>query len=238
VRLIEEHGSMSNTTTRDHIVEAADQLFYRQGFEHTSFSDIADVVKISRGNFYYHFKSKDEILDAVIDARLANTRTMLERWETEGKDPADRIRSFIRILIVNRVKIKRFGCPVGTLCTELAKLGHASQAQANELFSLFRTWLRRQFTLLGFEAAADALAMQLLARSQGVATLANAFNDEKFIKTEVEQMCDWLDTCVESATGAESGGRGTIEPGTRQGGRKTKRTDRRKAVSGRHAERG
>lgn len=78
---------MSDKTTRDHIVEAADQLFYRQGFEHTSFSDIADAVQISRGNFYYHFKSKDEILDAVINVRLANTRKMLERWEIEGKLP-------------------------------------------------------------------------------------------------------------------------------------------------------
>ena len=68
---------MSDRTTRDHIVEAADRLFYRRGYEHTSFSDIADVVQISRGNFYYHFKSKDEILDAVITARLANTREML-----------------------------------------------------------------------------------------------------------------------------------------------------------------
>src|SRR5947209_12739754 len=118
---------MSDKTTRDHIVEAADQLFYRHGYEHTSFSDIADVVQISRGNFYFHFKTKDEILDAVIDRRLADTRTMLERWEIEGKAPADRIRSFIQILIANRADIKRYGCPVGTLCTELAKLGHAAQ---------------------------------------------------------------------------------------------------------------
>ena len=67
------------------------------------------------------------------------------------------------------------------------------------LFTLFRTWLRRQFTLLGREADADELAMHLLARSQGVATLANAFHDEKFIKQEVEQMCDWLRSCTESA---------------------------------------
>lgn len=190
---------MSDKTTRDHIVEAADQLFYRQGYEHTSFSDIADAVQISRGNFYYHFKSKDEILDAVIEARLANTRKMLEHWEIEGKQPADRIRSFIHILIANRAKIKRYGCPVGTLCTELAKLNHASQAEANVLFTLFRTWLRRQFTLLGRKADADALAMHLLARSQGVATLANAFHDEKFIKQEVKQMCDWLRSCTENA---------------------------------------
>jgi TetR/AcrR family transcriptional repressor of nem operon len=191
---------MRDQTTRDHIVEAADQLFYRQGYENTSFSDIAHVVRISRGNFYYHFKTKDEILDAVIHARLAATRTMLEQWEIEGKHPTDRIRSFIHILIANRADIKRYGCPVGTLCTELAKLNHGSQAEANELFTLFRIWLRRQFTLLDREADADALAMHLLARSQGVATLASAFRDEKFIRQEVKEMCDWLESCTESTS--------------------------------------
>ncbi len=190
---------MSEMTTRDHIVEAADQLFYRQGFEHTSFSDLADAVRITRGNFYYHFKSKDEILDAVIDVRLANTRKMLQRWEIETKNPADRIRNFIHFLIANRAKIERYGCPVGTLCSELAKLNHASQAEAAMLFTLFRTWLRRQFTLLGRKADADTLAMHLLARSQGAATLANAFRNEKFIRQEVKLMCDWLKSCTESA---------------------------------------
>jgi AcrR family transcriptional regulator len=197
---------MSQQTTRDEIVEAADRLFYRQGYEHTSFSDIADVVRISRGNFYYHFKTKDEILEAVINARLANTRKMLGRWEIEGNSPADRIRSFIEILIANRADIKRYGCPVGTLCSELAKLNHASQAEANSLFALFRTWLRRQFTLLGREADADALAMHLLARSQGVATLASAFQDEKFIRQEVEQMYDWLSACTQGVPPNAYGG--------------------------------
>jgi AcrR family transcriptional regulator len=190
---------MRDRTTREHIVDAADRLFYRQGYEHTSFADIADAVKISRGNFYYHFKSKDEILDAVIEARVAATRTMLERWEIEGKTPGDRIRSFIHMLIANRADIKRYGCPVGTLCGELAKLDHAAQDEANRLFTLFRTWLRRQFVLLGRAADADALAMHLLARSQGVATLANAFHDEKFIRQEVAQMERWLDGCVDGA---------------------------------------
>jgi AcrR family transcriptional regulator len=188
---------MGDRTTRDHIVEAADRLFYRQGYEHTSFADIAGVVEISRGNFYHHFKSKDEILHAVIEARLAGTRQMLERWEIEGGSPADRIGSFIRILIANRTDIKRYGCPVGTLCSELAKLGHAAQGEANGLFTLFRAWLRRQFALLGREADADALAMHLLARSQGVATLANAFHDEGFIRREVEEMCAWLESLKE-----------------------------------------
>ncbi len=59
--------------------------------------------------------------------------------------------------------------------------------------------MRRQFTLLGRKADADELAMHLLARSQGVATLASAFHDEKFIKEEVQQMCEWLKPYTESA---------------------------------------
>jgi TetR/AcrR family transcriptional repressor of nem operon len=189
---------MSDKTTRDQIVEAADQLFYHQGYENTSFAHIADAVKISRGNFYYHFKSKDEILDAVIDARIANTQRMLDQWESEGRGPVDRIRKFIDILIVNQVPIMHFGCPVGMLCTELAKLNHASRDQANQLFELFRTWLRRQFVLLGRKKDADQLAMHVLARSQGVAVLANSFHDRKFIQHEVKQMHAWLSTCAQA----------------------------------------
>ena len=186
-------------STRERIVEKADQLFYEQGYEHTSFADIAGAVKISRGNFYHHFRTKDEILDAVIALRLENTRKMLERWESEGESPADCIRCFINILIANRTKIMAHGCPVGTLCAELAKLDHAFQAKAGKLFTLFRNWLSRQFKALGREVDADALAMHLLARSQGVATLANAFHDETFIREEVAQMDRWLAGCVAEA---------------------------------------
>lgn len=183
---------MNDRTTRDHIVDEADQLFYRQGYEHTSFADIAAAVKISRGNFYYHFKAKDEILDAVIIRRLANTQMMLAKWENESQYPEDRIRSYMNILITNREKIRHFGCPVGTLSSELAKLNHAAQTEANDLFTLFRSWLRQQFLALGRKKDADKLAMHVLAWSQGVATLFNAFQDEKFVRREVKQMCDWL----------------------------------------------
>jgi TetR/AcrR family transcriptional repressor of nem operon len=193
-------------STRTSIIAAADELFYRKGFEHTSFADIADVVSISRGNFYFHFKSKDEILDAVIESRLANTTRMLQQWERTGETPAGRIRCFIDMLVTNGSDIKRFGCPVGTLCTELAKLGHASRGEANKLFALFRQWLRAQFEALGRTTDADALAMHILGRSQGIATLANALKDDQFIREEVRQMHAWLDACIESqsAPGAKS----------------------------------
>lgn len=123
------------------------------------------------------------ILDAVIAVRLGQTRDMLAQWEACGPDPVSRIRSFIHILIANQPLIMRHGCPVGTLCTELAKLGHPSLKQANAVFTLFRAWLRKQFTLLGRKPDADTLAMHLLARSQGVAALANAFREKSFVQS-------------------------------------------------------
>ena len=188
-------------TTRERIIESADRLFYRRGFEHTSFADIADDVQISRGNFYHHFKSKDEILDAVIASRVGSTTQLLDRWQRAGRSPAQRIRSFIDMLVANRADIGRHGCPVGTLCTELAKLGHGARSEANELFTLFRTWLRHQFVELGRKADADGLALHLLARSQGVAVLANAFGDEDFIRREVRTLHAWLDGLSEEDAG-------------------------------------
>lgn len=221
--------------TREQIVEAADRLFYRRGFERTSFSDIADVVQISRGNFYYHFRTKDEILDAVIDKRLSDRRALLARWEAECALPVDRIRCYIDLLRTNRVPIKRYGCPVGMLCSELSRLEHAARKEANALFGLFRGWLRRQFEQLGRKADADALAMHLITRSQGVAVMANALQDEKLIRYEVQLLHDWLDACVEGTEPAIHSQDGSN--GRRRRGRAERRSTIRSrvaAASGRH----
>ena len=190
--------------TRDSIVQAADALFYEHGFEHTSFADIADAVKISRGNFYYHFKTKDEILTAVVAARMERTRAMLTRWETEGDSPQERIRLFITLLIRNQAKIMRHGCPVGTLCMELAKLGHPGQGEANAILDLFRVWLQGQFRQMGRGKEAGALALHLLARSQGAAVLAQSLRDKKFVQQEVALMSAWVESCAPVKTAASA----------------------------------
>lgn len=185
-------GAASETRggeTREAIITSADDLFYRQGFAATGFADIAAAVGISRGNFYYHFRTKDEILEAVIARRMASTAQMLARWEGETDDPAERIRAFIHILITNGARIMDHGCPVGTLCNELAKLDHAARPSAAKVFTLFREWLAHHFTLMGHGVEADELALRVLSFTQGVATLATAFRDDAWVANEVERMC-------------------------------------------------
>lgn len=184
---------------REQIVDAADRLFYEQGFGFTSFSHIADAVGISRGNFYYHFKTKDEILDAVIDSRLARTRRMLAQWSAQSEDPAERIGLFVDILLRNQEPIMRHGCPVGSLCQELAKLDHLARDRAGGVLALFAEWLRAQFEQMGCGQASAGHALHLLGRTQGVATLANAFGDPGYVREEVARMNDWVRACASPA---------------------------------------
>lgn len=81
------------------------------------------------------------------------------------------------------------------LCAELAKLGHRNRAEANAIMELFRTWLRGQFVRMGRAKDADALAMHLLARTQGVAVVAQSLRDKAFLQQEVEQMLRWVAAC-------------------------------------------
>lgn len=56
---------------KEEILDAAEKLFATKGFDNTSTGDILDAVGIARGTLYYHFKSKEEILDGVIE-RMTN----------------------------------------------------------------------------------------------------------------------------------------------------------------------
>ena len=49
------------------ILDIAEELFTTKGYDNTSTTDILERVGIARGTIYYHFKSKEEILDALID---------------------------------------------------------------------------------------------------------------------------------------------------------------------------
>ena len=67
---------------KNEILDAAEELFAARGYEETSTGDILDRVGIARGTLYYHFRSKEEILDALIgrinQALIARARRIAE----------------------------------------------------------------------------------------------------------------------------------------------------------------
>lgn len=185
-------GSKGDVNRR-RIVDAADRLFYRQGYNRTSFSDIAQAAELSRGNFYYYFKSKDEILEAVIERRRGQYADMLAEWSESMSTPRERLRHFVRMLLDGRGELLRYGCPIGSLTLELAKTQCGQRDHARVLFEVFREWLTEQFVALGHLQDADGLACHLLVMGQGVSLLAPVYTDATLIECEVAHIDAWLD---------------------------------------------
>ena len=180
---------------RHRIVEAADQLFYRRGYNQTSFQDISDATGIPRGNFYYYFKTKDEILDAVVSARIADLTVMLSQCEAETDDARERLILFTNLLDNSREDVIQSGCPIGSLSIELAKDEPGLQEKSRQAFVLLRDWIKQQFDALGVPEA-DDLAMDLLAKLQGTTVMACAFKDVEFIKRSHLEIKNWINSKI------------------------------------------
>jgi AcrR family transcriptional regulator len=185
-----EHGQ----ETHHRIVETAKRLFYTQGYGKTSFTDIADSAKVPRGNFYYYFKSKDEILDAVVKSRMENVHNMLKHWEEQYPEPKQRLKRFVDILLNEEQDIMHYGCPLGSLAIELTKTQHTLKPKVTEIFDLFFTTIKEQFQALGKGKAAKNLALHLLATTQGIVVISTVVQDPKFIRREASDLKQWIES--------------------------------------------
>lgn len=183
--------------TRQRIVEAANRLFYHQGYHQTSFSDVVEAAGVPRGNIYYYFKTKDQILDAAIDHRLERIAQMLDNWNGDYRTPIERLQRFADILSHSADSITRFGCPMGSLNTELGKEQGILKDQAEKLFDLFESWLSDQFAELGYAGRARELALRLMALGQGISVMAHVHRDPVFLQREKARLSEWLDRLAE-----------------------------------------
>lgn len=195
-------------SNRSRIVDAANTLFYHRGYNQTSFHEIADATGIPKGNFYYYFRSKDELLKAVIEDRIARIDAMLAGWDAQSADPRARLARFVQLLVGNCDELVRYGCPLGSLNAELGKTQPDLKAQATRLFDVVVEWLARQFGALGFsQARARALALTLTARVQGITVIGNAYENDDFLRQEAAALERWLASLTPASDDAGTAGK-------------------------------
>lgn len=178
---------------RQKIVAAAEQLFYQKGYNATSFSDIARAADVPRGNFYYYFRSKDEILRSVIEQRMNQLREMLQHWDRDESDPKARLLRFVAMLAGEERAVLQYGCPLGSLNAELGKTQRELQIEAASLLDVLAQWLERQMSELGLGERSRMSALHFLACTQGTLLLANAFRDPQLLRAEVERVRQWVE---------------------------------------------
>ena len=177
---------------RERLVAAATQLVHEQGIERTTLADIATAADVPAGNVYYYFKTKDEVITAVIQAHAQQIKATLAAIETQHQSPRSRLKALVREFTAQSQVVAEHGCPLGSLCSELGKRVNLPSLTAAELMRLPVEWAETQFRALGRGDAHD-LALDLLAAYEGNALLANTLRDPHVLSRAARRLNHWID---------------------------------------------
>jgi TetR/AcrR family transcriptional regulator, transcriptional repressor for nem operon len=176
---------------RERLVASAADLLHRQGVQRTTLAEIAEAADVPAGNVYYYFKTRDELVHAVIESQLEEVRQLLARLDALPT-PVARLKGLAESWTSNGPVIVEHGCPLGGLSYELNKQNAELGTDAARPLRALLEWVELQFRERG-QRNAGALAVTFLGAIQGAALLANAFADEQLLKQEIWRIERWVD---------------------------------------------
>jgi TetR/AcrR family transcriptional regulator, transcriptional repressor for nem operon len=177
---------------RERLVESATSLFHEQGVQRTTLAEVAERAGVPLGNVYYYFKTKDELLGAVLAGYQEQAAVLIASFE-RSRSPQARLKALVRNWVDMRDAVVRHGCPMGTLCAELDKSEGGLDRDAAEVMATIIDWAEDQLGELGRPDARD-LAVALFAGIQGAALLANTFRDPTILSRQARHLERWIDS--------------------------------------------
>jgi len=190
---IQEGAAERRPGKRQRLIAAASQLLHQQGAEKTTLADIAQAAEVPVGNVYYYFKTKDDIIAAVIEAHVQEAKTALAAIDASHRSPKSRLKALVEQYARQSELIALYGCPHGSLCSELDKRPGRPDFALADLMRVPVEWAQEQFRALGRDDAHD-LAVSLIATYEGSALLANTFRDPAILTREARRLSRWIDT--------------------------------------------
>lgn len=184
--------SAGATGKRDRLIAAARDAFHQHGIERSTLATVAEAADVPIGNVYYYFRTKDELVRAVIDSHVADVLAMTGSLGAL-RTPKARLKALARALTDQRDLAAEYGCPHGTLCVELDKRDSELAEYAAQIMTAVIAWAEVQFREMGRSDARD-LAVALIAAYQGISVLTNALHDPELMSREAKRIERWIDS--------------------------------------------
>jgi len=162
--------------TRERIVESARRLFNRKGFTEVTIDEIMQHAGLTRGGFYKHFSTKEQLYAHAVRQFLCTQAP--ERWQRQHVDPCARGPALAR-MIVNaylsreHLQDREGSCPLVAVPSDVARGGKAVKAA-------FRQVLGKMVDIFSSnlsEPEARQRALALVAMCVGAMVVAKAVDD-------------------------------------------------------------
>jgi TetR/AcrR family transcriptional regulator, transcriptional repressor for nem operon len=174
------------------LATAAARVLHEQGVEKTTLADIARAADVPVGNVYYYFKTKDQLVQAAIDAQRQALQATIASLDALPA-PQERLNALVRGWVDQRDVAARHGCPTGTLAAELDKRADGLDRAVADVMRRLVDWIEGQFEAMGRSDARE-LAVALFAAYQGISLLTNTFRDPELMATEGRRLERWIDS--------------------------------------------
>lgn len=174
------------------IVDEAARLFRRHGYDGVGIEQIMAAARLTRGGFYAHFRSKEDLFAAVMEREPDFVRRLRARRgatrETLGRQALEVVAGYLAL--ENRERVGR-GCPMASLSADVARGGRAWRKAYRAQLEALATELAR-----GLEGAdaRDPRVLTSIALCVGGLIVARAVDDDGLA-------ADLLEACRDAVTG-------------------------------------
>ncbi|PKN44792.1 MAG: TetR family transcriptional regulator, partial [Deltaproteobacteria bacterium HGW-Deltaproteobacteria-17] len=178
------------------IVGHATDLVHRQGFRTTSIEDVIGASAVTKGSFYFHFSSKEELGYAVIEQAasyvLAGLRALAHNEELTHSARLDAMLALIRDVIESHDC--RRGCILGNLALEMSDSHDGYRLRLESVFSewcdLFGSLLRQMQLRGELDDKLDvaAYATHMISSLEGGILLSKVKRDASPLRIEIDHL--------------------------------------------------
>jgi len=188
--------------TRLTILQKAFELIYVKGFQTTSIDEIIATTQVTKGAFYYHFKTKDEMGLAIItDLMKPNfKKTFIDSLQS-SKNPLDSIYNIMYHLLMENDFLKvEYGCPTSNFIQQMAPW-HTAFTQA--LHDLSKEWEQalaesiekgKESGIIKKEVSAKEVSVFVISGYWGVRNLGKLENSKEVYLTYLKGLRSYFKT--------------------------------------------
>lgn len=188
--------------TRLTILQTAFELIYVKGYQATSIDDIIAKTQVTKGAFYYHFKTKDEMGIAIINEILKPTLTksFIEPLQMD-QNPLEAIYNLMDMLLMKNEFLKvEYGCPASNFTQEMTPW-HADFNKA--LYELTKQWTNvmaaaiekgKENAFVREDVDAERVTLFVMSGYWGIRNFGKLENSKKVYIPYLKELKNYLET--------------------------------------------
>lgn len=188
---------------RTKLIDAMRTLTLEKGYPATTVDEVCAEAQVSKGSFYHHFATKDDIGHAALDAYFDELVAALRDGTYQSAaDPITRLRRFLEhAAIVCSGPLLTSGCMLGSFSLDLAESHPEVRAKLADQFEMLAAFvgdlLDDAATAAGVDLPVERLAQQFLAVIEGSIVLAKAHADPTILGSGVALFADHINLLLD-----------------------------------------